>query len=512
MMIALSNPGPPLHPVRPDHNEGRGDPSINPSSSLEQQGQGMDCEPMGQDYTIIDRACSDKVALLIGNKDYRVKTLKLNTPENDTQDLAGILRSADFKVVSLVNLTKKEMEDAVKYFTTLIGPNVYALFFFAGHGFELNNMNYMMAVDCTKEKNPKYCVCAQMVLRMMQEKGAKLSVVLLDMCRVAAPQIPITDMSEVYENPYPARSYPGFHIFGFSCSPAEKAYEVAAGSADGLESQDQLGLVGKDNSIFVAALKEHLQAERGSLKDTVQSLFNATAKSVHKHKPVGAESQWQRPEISSNLAEDLSLDDPIDMNLLPQQKEKRSKLWKEAHTIPDTTVVSTAYGHLALRLKFRAEHTNVLIVQADVLQGCLVETEVEKMDMQLILQERPVPWILASAMPDGPSSPHMAVQKSIAKKNLLHFKIPDLQKITTSEVTLRINASYRWRDTHSEKCNWQFQSDEINYRMAPPLYGKITTHEEEMHIKQIQQQPPLPHPPAHFITSGPLLHTYTMNH
>ena len=32
-------------------------------------------------------------------------------------------------------------------------------------------------------------------------------------------------------------------------------------------------------------------------------------------------------------------------------------------------------------------------------------------------------------------------------------------------------------DTHSEKCNWQFQSDEINYCMAPPLYGKITSHE-----------------------------------
>ena len=27
---------------------------------------------------------------------------------------------------------------------------------------------------------------------------------------------PITDMSEVYENPYSARSYPDFHIFGFS--------------------------------------------------------------------------------------------------------------------------------------------------------------------------------------------------------------------------------------------------------------------------------------------------------
>lgn len=135
------------------------------------------------------RPCSDKVALLIGNKEYHVKSLKLNTPEYDTQDLAGILRSADFKVVSLVNLTKKEMDDAVNYFTQLIGPNVYALFFFAGHGFEVNNMNYMMAVDCTKQKNPSYCVCAQMVSRMMQEKGAKLSMVLLDMCRVVAPQV-----------------------------------------------------------------------------------------------------------------------------------------------------------------------------------------------------------------------------------------------------------------------------------------------------------------------------------
>ncbi len=136
----------------------------------------------------MDRPCSDKVALLIGNKNYYVKSLVLNTPENDTQDLAGILRSADFKVVSLVNLTKKEMDEAIDYFTQLLGPNVYAVFFFAGHGFELNKMNYMMAVDCTKQKNPSFSVCAQKVLQIMQETKAKLSVVLLDMCRVGAPQ------------------------------------------------------------------------------------------------------------------------------------------------------------------------------------------------------------------------------------------------------------------------------------------------------------------------------------
>lgn len=76
----------------------------------------LTCEP--------DRQCSDKVALLIGNKNYHSTTLRLNTPENDVQDMAGILRCADFKVVTLVNLTKKEMDDALDYFTQLIGELV----------------------------------------------------------------------------------------------------------------------------------------------------------------------------------------------------------------------------------------------------------------------------------------------------------------------------------------------------------------------------------------------------
>lgn len=57
----------------------------------------------------LNEPCYDKVALLIGNKNYRQSTLKLNTPENDAQDLAGVLRSAGFKVVSLVNLNRMEM-------------------------------------------------------------------------------------------------------------------------------------------------------------------------------------------------------------------------------------------------------------------------------------------------------------------------------------------------------------------------------------------------------------------
>ena len=134
----------------------------------------------------LEEPCYDKVALLIGNKKYHKQKLRLNTPENDTQDLAAILNSADFKVVSLVNLSKQEMQTAIDFFLTLLGKNVYAFFFFAGHGFEVNNSNYMMAVDAPMEKNPDFCICAQQVLEAMQSRGAKLSIMVLDMCRVAS--------------------------------------------------------------------------------------------------------------------------------------------------------------------------------------------------------------------------------------------------------------------------------------------------------------------------------------
>ena len=46
--------------------------------------------------------------------------------------------------------------------------------------------------------------------------------------------------------------------------------------------------------------------------------------------------------------------------------------------------------HLAVRLHLEAEHTNVLIIQVEVLQGCLMEAEVERMNVELILQEKPI--------------------------------------------------------------------------------------------------------------------------
>lgn len=74
----------------------------------------------------LNAQCYDKVALLIGNQRYHHQTLHLNTPENDVQDLAGILRSAGFKVVSLVNLTKSEMKQVRNWALAAVGQVTFS--------------------------------------------------------------------------------------------------------------------------------------------------------------------------------------------------------------------------------------------------------------------------------------------------------------------------------------------------------------------------------------------------
>lgn len=50
----------------------------------------------------------------------------------------------------------------------------------------MDGQNYLMGVDTTLEKDPRYCLCAQDIKTHMQHTGAKVSIMLLDMCRVAA--------------------------------------------------------------------------------------------------------------------------------------------------------------------------------------------------------------------------------------------------------------------------------------------------------------------------------------
>lgn len=88
-----------------------------------------------------------------------------------------------YQVISLVNLTLNEMRHALGLFTRLLHPGVYGLFYFAGHGFEAEGKSYLMPVDASDEYNCTKNLPTNEVLVAMQEREAKLKVLLIDCCR-----------------------------------------------------------------------------------------------------------------------------------------------------------------------------------------------------------------------------------------------------------------------------------------------------------------------------------------
>lgn len=104
---------------------------------------------------------------------------------NDAKTLASILRKPEmgFKVISLMNLTWDEMNQALNIFYSLLGEGVYGVVYFAGHGFEEGGQNYLVPVDSVGDWVPDHAVCAQKILEEMNKYRTELIVFLLDICR-----------------------------------------------------------------------------------------------------------------------------------------------------------------------------------------------------------------------------------------------------------------------------------------------------------------------------------------
>ena len=104
-------------------------------------------------------------------------------PENDVVAVADALHCLSFKVLVYVNLSFFEMCHVLQMFYELVRQGVYAVFYFAGHGFEFNRETYLMPVDADLG-NIKTSFRETAIEYALQECGARLGLLLLDCCRV----------------------------------------------------------------------------------------------------------------------------------------------------------------------------------------------------------------------------------------------------------------------------------------------------------------------------------------
>lgn len=169
------------------------------------------------------------LALIVGNADYSLDKDKLVNAVNDAKDVSKKLLNLGFVTKSEYDCTGQKFNEIIREFGNELFNYDVGLFYFSGHGLQIEGKNYLTAIDTSFEddSSAKYTsIQLDLVIEYMQKANPKIKILILDACR---------------DNPLPSfyRSIQGNHlapihapkgtIIAFSTSPGEKALDHGAG-------------------------------------------------------------------------------------------------------------------------------------------------------------------------------------------------------------------------------------------------------------------------------------------
>jgi hypothetical protein len=190
-----------------------------------------------------------RVALVVGNAQY-AHTPALPNPRNDAQDVADTLKKVGFEVMLGYDLDQIKFARLIDDFArTLEGADV-GLFFYAGHGLQINEKNYLVSTEAQLESTflvPSETIELNAIIRLMEAK-TETNLIFLDACR----NNPLTDnlkrnLAAVNRTVNVGRGLARIE-------PTGRDTLVAFAAAPGQEAADGRGR----NSPFTASLLRHL--------------------------------------------------------------------------------------------------------------------------------------------------------------------------------------------------------------------------------------------------------------
>jgi hypothetical protein len=191
-----------------------------------------------------------RVALVVGNSQYE-HTAALPNPRNDAEDMARALARVGFEVKVGLDLDQTRFARIIDEFAQALEGADVGLFFYAGHGLQISDKNYLVSTQAKLESTflvPSETIELDAVIRLMESKTGT-NLVFLDACR----NNPLTenlkrnltaahrDVASVGRGLAPIAPTGHDTLVAFSAAPGELA-------ADG---------TGR-NSPFAAALLRHL--------------------------------------------------------------------------------------------------------------------------------------------------------------------------------------------------------------------------------------------------------------
>ncbi|MGH7388619.1 MAG: SUMF1/EgtB/PvdO family nonheme iron enzyme [Candidatus Rokuibacteriota bacterium] len=186
-------------------------------------------------------------ALVIGNARYQ--SAPLRNPVNDARAMTAALRRAGFQVVAVEDAAQREMRRAILDFGHRLREGGVGLFYFAGHGLQVNGRNYLVPIDAQIESEAEVeveAVDVASVLARMETARNRLNIVVLDACR---------------DNPF-ARSFRSTSK-GLASIDAPSGTMIAYATAPGRVARDGTG----SNGLYTGELVKTIAAPGVKIED-----------------------------------------------------------------------------------------------------------------------------------------------------------------------------------------------------------------------------------------------------
>ena len=222
----------------------------------------------------VNAAAAERVALVVGNAAYEQEAGTLKNPVNDATAVAAALRRLGFEVIEGRDLSEKDFYDRITAFDAAARSANVALFFYAGHGLQVDGRNYLAPVDLrleTKQDLKRGAIELATVLEVMR---SETNLVILDACR----NNPLA--GELARSLGLSRAVAASR--GLARVESASGTLIAYATEPGSVAADGTG----DNSPYTAALLAHLETPGLSVNDLfTQVTASVLASTGNRQKP-----------------------------------------------------------------------------------------------------------------------------------------------------------------------------------------------------------------------------------
>jgi len=211
-----------------------------------------------------------RLALVFGNSQYR-NSASLRNPANDANLMEGTLRDLNFDVIKHLNASKEEMMSAIREFNEKLPYYNVALFYYAGHGNQVEGKNYLIPIDANLEKETdcKFeAVAVDFIVEEFEKYQENTNIVILDACR----NNPYKAWARGGEQGFKAMSFTSGTIIAFATS--EGATAADGKGANGLFTEELVKQMAVSQSILNVFMNTRVQVRKLSNNQQIPTEWN----------------------------------------------------------------------------------------------------------------------------------------------------------------------------------------------------------------------------------------------